>query len=154
MSYILFVLGLLLIFIEFYIPGAIMGIIGSLLLLASIFIFISQATSIWSILLFIAAAIVCVYLLIQFALWRIVHTKPEYSIYSKHDQEGYQASAFDKMAIGKKGIVMSDLKPGGYILIDGKQHQALSISGYIPKGSEVIVLSGQEESLIVKPTRL
>jgi len=45
---------------------------------------------------------------------------------------------------------LTDLKPGGYILVEGKQHQALSNTGYIVKGKEVKIIGGQEESLIVK----
>ena len=62
-------------------------------------------------------------------------------------------SKFEKHAIGKIGIVLTDLKPGGFILIEGKQHQAISQSGYITKGEEVIVVSGQEESLLVKKVK-
>ncbi|WP_052236405.1 NfeD family protein [Candidatus Protochlamydia amoebophila] len=79
-----------------------------------------------------------------------MHTRQEYSIYLKKDQKGFQASEYDRNAIGKLGMVLTDLKPGGYILIEGKQHQAISLTGYISKGEEVIVVSGQEESLIVK----
>lgn len=148
--FIILALGLILILVEFYIPGAIIGIIGSILVLSSVVLFASQSSSILAIILFFVGAAISVIVLIKFALWRIVNAKPQYSIYSGSDQEGYQASHFDKTAIGKKGIVMSDLKPGGYILIEGKQHQALSVAGYIPRGSEVTVISGQEESLIVK----
>lgn len=67
-----------------------------------------------------------------------------------HEQTGYQASEYDTSAIGKKGVVLADLKPGGYILVEGKQHPAISISGYIPKGEEVEIVGGQEQSLMVK----
>lgn len=150
MSFILLFLGLLLILIEFYIPGAVIGIIGSVLVLLAIIQFASESTSLIGVILFIIGAAVAVGLVIRFALCRIVKAKPGYSIYSNHDQEGFKASSYDVNAIGKIGTVLSDLKPGGYILIDGQQHQALSISGYIPQGSEVIVVSGQEESLIVQ----
>lgn len=149
----LLLLGLFLILVEFYIPGAIIGIIGSTFVLASIIMFASETSSIIYLIIFVIAAAVSIGLIIKFALWRIVHAKPNRSIYSGQDQEGYQASSYDPNAIGKVGVVLSDLKPGGYILIDGKQEQALSISGYIPKGEEVIVVSGQEESLIVKLSR-
>jgi membrane-bound serine protease (ClpP class) len=148
-SFLLLILGLLLILFEFYLPGAVMGILGGLAILFSIISF-AQTHTLLAVFLFILLAVVSVGLLIRFALWRIVHAKPENSIYLSSDQEGYQASSFDSTAIGKTGIVLSDLKPGGYILIDGKQHQAISITGYIPKDASVIVVSGQEESLIVK----
>ncbi|CAF24462.1 NfeD family protein [Candidatus Protochlamydia amoebophila] len=142
--------GLALIFIEFYIPGAIMGVLGSIFLIASIIVFTSQINSIWATIFYIFFTFSCVVLLIRFTLWRIVHTRQEYSIYLKKDQKGFQASEYDRNAIGKLGMVLTDLKPGGYILIDGEQHQAISLTGYISKGEEVVVVSGQEESLIVK----
>lgn len=151
--FILLFVGLLFIFIEFYIPGAIVGIIGSLLVLTSIIVFVSQTSSLIAILLYIAGTGISIALLIRFALWRIVHTKPDYSIYSDKSQEGYQASHYDKEAVGKTGIVFSDLKPGGYIVIEGKQHAAISVTGYLPKGVEVIVISGEGESLIVKSVK-
>ena len=146
--YALWLVGLLLIFLEFYLPGAILGILGGVLLLASIYQYVSQGTLIGS-LFFVTGVIASVALLIRFTLWRIRTSKSAYSIYSNADQKGYVASGFDKNAIGKIGIVSSDLKPGGYIKIEGKQHQALSESGYVVKGTEVLVIGGQEESLIV-----
>lgn len=150
LAFLLVILGLFLILVEFYIPGAVMGILGGFSILAGILIFASQTTSLLAIILFVAGTAVSVVLLIRFAIWRIVKAKPQYSIYSDHDQEGFQASSFDKTAIGKVGTVLTDLKPGGYILIEGIQHPAISISGYIPKGEHVLVVDGQEQSLIVK----
>jgi len=143
-------LGLLLVLFEFYLPGAILGVIGGCLIFASLIIFASETSSIIAIIAYVLGTFIALALLIRFALKRIVNSRSVFSIYSREDQEGFKASSYDAAAIGKRGIVLSDLKPGGYILINGVQHQALSISGYIPKGHEVLVLSGQEESLIVK----
>lgn len=148
--FILLFLGLLLIFLEFYIPGAIMAILGTIMVIASIFSFIGQDHSPEAILLFTLGVIVSVIFLIKYTLKYIPKTKSDYSIYLKGDQEGYIASTFDQSAIGKNAKVLADLKPGGYILVNGKKQQALSISGYIPEGQEVVVIAGEGESLIVK----
>jgi membrane-bound ClpP family serine protease len=148
--YILLVFGYILIFLEFYIPGAILGIIGGILTLVSIVLFISEGFSALSIIGYIVGVLIGLALICKFALTRIRHAKPEYSIYSGASQEGFRASKTDHSLIGKTGVVLSDLKPGGYILIEGNQYQAISESGYIVKGLHVIVVSGQEESLIVK----
>lgn len=152
MPFIFLVFGLILVYLEFYLPGAVLGTAGGLLLFSSLFLFIIQYQSpLLSVLffLFILGALAAV---IKYALWKIPRGKPERSIYSKDAQDGYYASSFDKEMIGKKGIVVSDLKPGGYILVDDKQVQAISESGYITQGSEVIVLRGEGDSLIVKQT--
>lgn len=148
--FILLILGLCLIFLEFYLPGAVLGILGAILLIISIVYFAIQSNSPLLVAAYVIAIFIIVGFLIKFALWKIQHTHSRFNIYSGADQEGFQASTFDQSAIGKIGIVLSDLKPGGYISIDGKQHQALSNSGYIVKGSHVKVIGGKEESLIVK----
>lgn len=146
MPLVLLLIGLLLIFLEFYLPGAVMGTAGSLLILASLFLAAIQFQSLWLIAIFFILTCFSVIGIIKYALWKIPRSK---NIYLKSDQEGYVASAYDKSAIGKKAVVLSDLKPGGYILIDGKQEQAISESGYISQGEEVTVVRGEGESLIV-----
>lgn len=148
--FLLVFIGLVLILIEFYLPGAIMGILGGISILSGIFLFASQSSSPLAIILFFIGTGISVWLLIRFALWRIVHTKSDRSIYSNDNQEGFQASSYNASAIGKTGVVVTDLKPGGYIVIEGEQHPAISLSGYIQKGEKVEVVSGQEQSLIVK----
>ena len=143
-------LGLLLILLEFYLPGAVMGVIGGILVLTSIILFAMESPSIFWTLLYIVGVGVALGALIKFALWKIPRTKQSRSIYLKGDQEGYQASSYDTTMIGKTGVVVTDLKPGGHIMIEGKRLQAISQGGYVSKGEEVLVVGGQEESLIVK----
>ncbi|MFQ5728903.1 MAG: NfeD family protein [Waddliaceae bacterium] len=148
--FIVLAVGFLLIFCEFYLPGGILGTLGGLVVIASIVLFVMQYDSPIAIFLYIAGVIIALYYLFTFALWRIRHSKPGTSIYSEEDQEGYAASSFDKSAIGKVGVVETDLKPGGHIIVEGKKHHAISQSGYISKGVKVAVIGGQGESLTVK----
>lgn len=150
MTFIFLIFGLALIYLEFYLPGAVMGTAGGLLLVASLFLFIMEYQSPLFTVIYLALILGLVAAVIKYALWKIPRGKPATSIYSKDAQDGYFASSFDPALIGKKGVVVTDLKPGGYILIDGIQIQALSESGYITQGTEVIVLRGDGDSLIVK----
>ncbi|MFI0435153.1 MAG: NfeD family protein [Parachlamydiaceae bacterium] len=151
--FILVMLGLLLILFEFYLPGGVLGVLGGVAIFIAIVLFASQTSSILSLVLFIIGTAVALTLLIRFALWRIVNAKPADSIYSSANQEGYQASSYDTTAIGKQGVVITDLKPGGYILVEGCQQPAISTSGYLVKGDQVLVIGGQEQSLIVKQVK-
>src|SRR5262245_55552570 len=114
LPFILWILGLLLILIEFYLPGAIMAIGGGILIIFSIILFATKWQSPLIVGLYVICVATSVGLIIKYALWRIRTARPERSIYSNAYQEGYVASKYDKNAIGKKGIVLSDLKPGGY----------------------------------------
>ena len=127
-----------------------MGITGGTMVFISLIIFaIESQSTIETVLLFIAVVIALV-LLIKFALWRIRTAKPNHSIYSADHQTGYQACSYDKSAVGKTGLVVTDLKPCGHVLVEGKQYQAISQNNYLVKGTVVLVIGGQEGSLFVK----
>lgn len=148
--FIALVIGLLLVFLEFYLPGWILGILGAFTLLASLILFGVQYQSLVLSILYIGVIIALLICIIKYAMWQIKHASPNRSIYLKSDQEGFTASSYSQATIGKIGIVDSDLKPGGHIIVDGKKHQAISLSGYISKGEQVIVVGGEGESLKVK----
>lgn len=146
----LWLIGLFFLFLEFFLPGMILGTIGAILLIVSVVLFGLQVSTVAWLLLYFIAVCISVALLIKYTLRYIPKASPGFSIYLNQDQEGYQASKFDATAIGKTGIALTDLKPSGYILVEGKKLGALSQSGYITKDTPVVVLRGQEESLIVR----
>lgn len=150
LPFIILAAGLLLIYCEFYLPGGILGTLGVMVVIGSIVIFALQYPSPLLIFLYTIGTVILMVLLFKYALWRIKNAPPGTSIYSENDQEGYIASTFDENAIGKIGVVESDLRPGGHIVVEGRKQLAISQSGYITKGEEVIVIAGQGESLTVK----
>lgn len=141
--------GLLLIFLEFFLPGGIIGAIGGILLLLSLAFFVKATHSLLSLMLYIIFVSVAVFFLIKLTLLWMKKTKKNY-IYLSSDQEGYLAAMYDANMIGKEGVAISDLKPSGHILIENKRLQALSKSGYILKGTSLRVIGGRGAYLIVK----
>ncbi len=43
------------------------------------------------------------------------------------------------LLIGREVVCLTDLRPGGYVELDGKEEEAHSLEGYIPKGDRVQV---------------
>jgi len=127
-----------------------MAVLGVILLILGIALFAMENGSGIAFLLFFIGNCVAVYLVVKLAIWRIKSSSTSFGIYSDSSQVGYVASTYDKAAVGKTGVVKTDLKPGGHVLVDGNVQQAISQSGYLPKGTEIEVIGGQEESLIVK----
>lgn len=150
--YVLLVVGLVLILLEFFLPGAVLGIAGVISIIAGVVI-IAQSGTAMEFFIYCVLAIAGITAVVKYALWQIPRTKNKGSLYLSDDQEGFKASTYDAAAIGKNGVALTDLKPGGYILVDGVKHQASSVSGYITKGTEITVISGQEESLLVNRKR-
>lgn len=127
-----------------------MGIAGGIFILLSLILFATQTDSIVAVALYVIGSCVGMVILIKFAIWRIRTAKPQRSIYSNAAQDGYQAVGYDATAIGKEGIVLTDLKPGGFIIVEGKQQPAISQEGYLSKGTKVKVVGGEESNLIVR----
>jgi len=151
LAFVLLAIGLILIFLEFFLPGGIIGAAGSILLLLSIAFFSMNSDSLTAIILYIIAVVVVVIVLIKFALWRIKKSGPKKSIFLQSDQEGFIASGFEKEYIGKQAVAFTDLKPAGHIVVEKKRVQAVSKAGYIIKGTEVMVIGGDGAHLIVIP---
>lgn len=146
--YILLIVGLFLVFLEFFVPGGIVGAIGGVVLIVSIVFFALNSTSaLWTI-VYTLSIFVFLAFIVKYALWRIKHGKVK-GIFLNTIQEGYFASEFPKELIGKEGEALSDLKPSGHIQIEGKRYQALSKMGYIVKGTKVKVIGGQGAHVIV-----
>lgn len=152
MTFAFFLLGaaLLLIFLEFFLPGGIIGAIGIVFLLLSIVFFIQATNSILAVILYLIFVIFLLVVLISLTLRGIKKTRKKSSIYLATDQEGFFASKYDETMIGKKGVAVSDLKPAGHILVENKRLQALSKSGYIQKGASLEVVGGRGAYLIVR----
>jgi membrane-bound serine protease (ClpP class) len=143
--------GLFLIFLEFFLPGGIMAIGGSVLLLASLFVFHMAQPKISYFILYLFSLLGAVSVVVRFALWRVRSTAKKGTIFLASDQEGFQASVYPKELIGKTGLAATDLKPSGHIWIEDRTFQALSQAGYIDKGTPIQILGGHGSHLIVQP---
>ena len=141
--------GCLLIFLEFFLPGAIMAIGGGLLILASLFFFYMADPSLLQFFLYAGFLLFSTFLVIQMVLWKQKGSKKR--TISEEPYEGVQVLIYPKEFVGKRGIAATDLKPSGQIWIEEKSFQALSKSGFISKGTEVLVLSGKGTHLFVEP---
>jgi membrane-bound ClpP family serine protease len=150
MPWLLLALGLFLIYLEFYVPGAILGTFGGIAILTGIVVFAQNSDSIITLLAYVLFVLLSIGLLIRFTLKRIRSTAGKGTIYLQSDQEGYVASQYDQSCVGKEGVAASDLKPSGHIYVDGMQHQAVAETGYVTKGTRILVIGGRGAYLIVK----
>ncbi len=144
------ILGLIFIYLEFFLPGWILGIGGGLLLIFSIGLFLANTTGLIPISIFLVILFILVVYTCNLALKKIKMSGAKNSFYLKKDQEGFFASSIDRTLIGKTALAATDLKPSGHILVDGVQFQAVSKSGYITKNTKVKIIDGQGGYFIVQ----
>lgn len=148
---IILLIGLVVIYLEFFLPGGVLAVVGGLFVLAAITWYgMGDDVSGVALFLFTLAACVGVIMACYLAVWSLKRSGPKTGFYSTDDQSGYQSSEFDHTVIGKKAKAVSVLKPSGFILVDGKRYQALSQTGYVDEGTEVTVVGGQGAHLLVR----
>ncbi len=146
------IVGILLIFLEFFLPGAVMAVIGALALLVSLGLFFAQYPILWGI-TYLLVLLPTVFITCKFALWHIRRSKEKGHFYHGSDQEGFAASSFDRSLIGREGTVSTELKPAGHIVVSGHLYQALSETGFISKGDTVLIVGGKGSHYIVRDTQ-
>ena len=140
-------LGLILIYLEFYVPGGILGVLGGLAFLISTVLFVWEAGDALYSALFVIVMVALLIFTIRFALWKI-KKKPE--MFAQDEQSGYFASSFDQTLVGKDGEALTNLRPAGHVMVEGQRHQAVSESSYIKKGESVKIIGGEGARLICR----
>lgn len=144
---ILSLMGLILIYLEFFLPGSIFAIGGGVLLLTSLFFLIAEKVKLFHFIIYALILGFFILLVIKLALKKIKTNK---NIFLSSDQEGYRASFFKKELIGKSGVAFTDLRPTGKIFINDKCYFAITKENYIEKGKKIKIIAGQGANFIVK----
>ncbi len=146
----LLVIAYLMIYVEFYLPGGVLAVLGGCAFLAAIIVFAQGSDSLLLVIGFTFGAIGGLVLLTLLALRRIKNAPAASSVYSEGDQTGYRSSGFDEKLIGREGTTDTDLRRSGFVRIDGLRYQAISQVGYLDKGTPIQVIGGEGAHLVVK----
>lgn len=147
---VIFLVGLILLIIELFVPGGIFGTLGTMALFYSV---VAAAKSVLigltALAIGIVATVVFLFILYKFfgfrSKWkRIILTSKQ------KNEEGYTTSKNRKYLIGKTGITMSQLRPSGWAKIDGQKEDVVSEGDLIPKGTNIIVTNVEGTRVVVK----
>lgn len=149
-AYLLLALGLLFIWLEFYLPGGAFAIAAAIFVLASLVAFFTASQSIIASTLFFVAACISVMGVIWFAVWRIRRSAKHNTFFLSKDQEGYKASDLSDDLTGKRGVTLTECGPSGYALIHGKRYPIICRGPYLNKGVEVEVIANELGNYVVR----
>jgi membrane-bound serine protease (ClpP class) len=145
----LFVIGIIMIGLEIFLPGGILGIFGGLAMLAGcVLAFLEYGAG--GGLLAVAAAVfmVAVSLAIEFVY--LPRTKFGQRMFLKAAVTGASSQAVDLKSVeGRECESVTVLAPTGVVLLDGKKHEAFCPDGYTPSGTRLVVRGSDNFRLIV-----
>jgi membrane-bound serine protease (ClpP class) len=147
----LYVLGLVLLLVEAMFPGfGVAGITGVIIVIVSIVMISSNV--IQGLLIIIATAAFVVLLLILFVKmgWSKKYLKFFVLKTEQKSDDGYLSNNKYTDYIGKRGIVLTPLRLGGTVMIDGVKLDVVSESKFIDKDAVVEVLKTEGSSIVVR----
>jgi membrane-bound serine protease (ClpP class) len=147
----LFLLGLVLLAIEFFIPGfGIFGISGIACILFSLFLTLGGGIGALNIMAggTIAATLAFLVLLRYLPsskLWNHLVLKD-----AQKTDRGYTSSDDLSPLVGMEGVVLTFLRPAGTVEINGKVYDVVSEGRFIEPGSRIRVLSVNGNRILVR----
>lgn len=147
----LFVTGLILLVIEGIVPGfGLPGISGIILVFAGTILAMSNF-SIAILSLSLAIIITTIVTIILMKLGFRSKLLDKIVLNSKHDKEkGYLSVDSMDILLGKEGTAITELRPSGFIDIDGKKYDALSDGSFIPRDSFIKVVRVEGSKIFVR----
>jgi membrane-bound serine protease (ClpP class) len=145
----LFVLGVVMILLEIFLPGGILGIMGGLAMVAGcVLAFREYGPGGGLVAVAAAVAMVALGLVLEFVY--LPRTKFGQRMFLKSAVTGTTSKAVDLKTIeGRECESVTVLAPTGVVLLDGEKHEAFCRDGYTPSGTRLIVRGSDNFRLIV-----
>ena len=149
---ILIITGMLLIAVDFYLPGFVLGSIGVVLMLVAVAICFDITNSLnKAIILFCFEFVLGIgagYASIKY----FPKTATGKKMILAETQTGVRAESSKQHSdwIGREGVAQTILRPAGVALIDGKRLDVEAESGMIESGSAIKIVAVHENRLVVK----
>lgn len=149
----LFLLGVVLLAFEVFVPGAILGIIGGVvMLIGSILAFQDFGIGGGLLATFAAVALLGATIYAEFFLLPKTRFGKRLFIRETVSATSQPPLAPAESVVGRPGVALTPLAPTGIVLVDGKRYEAFSQSGFLAKDAVLHVVSLDNFRLIVSKT--
>ncbi|MFI8715115.1 nodulation protein NfeD [Brevibacillus brevis] len=145
----LFVVGILLMLLEIFLPGGIVGAIGFLSIVTGL-VMAAYDTKQGLASLGVAALVTVI---VAFMLVKKYGIKGLFNKFvlgeTQSSEEGYVAPRDQRELEGKSGIALTPLRPAGVVKVEGKRVDAVSVGGFIEAGTTITVVQVEGTRIVV-----
>lgn len=148
---IMFIIGLVMLLLEFFVPGGIVGIIGGALIIISLLFAGASVTHMaYSIIIAMFIAVIGMVILMKF-FGKKLHVFNKLVLRdATTTEEGYVSNTNRIELIGRVGEAVTPLRPAGVIVIDHERIDVVSEGSYIDKGKQVEVIKVEGSRIVVR----
>jgi len=150
----LFVAGILLIFLEFFLPGAVAGTLGVAALILSLFIAGEDALQIGvSIFIAIMISIFVFFMMIKIFGRKLVLFNKMVLFDTARKEDGYASNINRTDLLGKVGTALTILRPAGTIIIHNERIDVVSEGDFIEQNAKVKVIKVEGARIVVREVK-
>lgn len=147
---ILFLMGVILLAAEIFLPGAIAGIIGGLCMAAGCVIsFTEFGAGGGMIATVVAMALLGLTLYLELVWLPKTSFGKRLVVHAKVEAVSQPPLANPGMVVGKTAEALTTLAPSGYVMVEGRRYDAFCRSGHAPKGATLRVVGIDNFRIIV-----
>jgi membrane-bound serine protease (ClpP class) len=146
----LFILGILLLILEIFLPGMIVGAIGFVSLVSGLVMAAYDTKQgIASLGIALGITVIVAFLLVKYYGFKGLWSKFILGDVQRNEA-GYVAPRDQRELLGQQGIALTPLRPAGVVKINGKRVDAVSAGGYISPGSDIVVVQVEGSRIVVQ----
>lgn len=148
--------GALLVAVEVFIPGGVLGTIGSVMLVIALAMAFSSDSFSTEVASWMTAGVIA-FVVLTVVAWMKYFTRTPIGRRMTISADLSDASATDETLVGlagRSGEALSDLRPAGFASIDGRRVDVITQGGMIGKGMQIRVVKVEGNRVVVKTTNI
>lgn len=147
----LFLAGIVLIILELFLPGGIVGVIGLICVVVSLFLAAGSFTEMAiSILIATAVSIIAVILLTKVLGKRMKFFKKFILTDSTNKESGYVSNETREDLVGQIAVTATALRPSGTIVLEDERIDVVSEGAFIDKDEQVKIVKAEGSRIVVR----
>jgi membrane-bound ClpP family serine protease len=147
----LFAVGIMLIFLEFFLPGAISGTLGLAALIASLFLAGENPLNMGiSIFIAISISIAVLFFMIKVLRKKLVLFNRMILFDTAKKEDGYVSNINRTDLLGKEGIALTVLRPSGTAVFNKERIDVVSEGDFIDQNAKITVIKVEGVRIVVR----